>query len=170
MDIYELIRTRKSVRSYQNRSVEQEKLDRLMEAARMAPSASNRQEWRFVVVTDPEQREKLAAAASNQRFVAEAAVVIACCAKSDGHIMKCGLPSYPIDVSIAIDHITLAATAEGLGTCWIGAFDQEAVKKLLGIPDEVKVVQLLTLGYPVDPSAVSKRRLELDEIVHAERW
>ncbi|MGD9127471.1 MAG: nitroreductase family protein [Planctomycetia bacterium] len=170
MNVYEAILARKSVRAYQNREVSDEILDRILDAARMAPSASNRQEWRFVVVRDPEMREKLAEAARRQMFIAEAPVVVACCAETDGHIMSCGEACYPIDVAAAIDHLTLAAVEEGLGTCWIGAFNQAKVKELLNIPPEIQVVELLPLGYPADPTPKPKQRLQLEEIVHHETW
>jgi nitroreductase len=170
MDVMEAILSRKSVRSYLDKDVEKEKLDRVLEAARMAPSASNRQEWRFVVVTDAEKRRRLAAEAAGQRFIAEAPVVIAACAQTDGKIMRCGQPCYPIDVAIAIDHLTLAAVAEGLGTCWIGSFDPEVVRQILAIPKEIVVVQLLPLGYPKDLRSVAKSRLPVETIVHYESW
>jgi nitroreductase len=170
MDVTEAIRTRKSVRSYLDKPVEKEKLDRVLEAARMAPSASNRQEWRFVVVTDAEKRRRLGEEAAGQRFVAEAPVVIAACAQADGNIMRCGQACYPIDVAIAIDHLTLAAVAEGLGTCWIGSFDPDVVRQILDIPKEIAVVELLPLGYPEDPRAASKSRLSMETIVRYESW
>jgi len=170
MDVYEAIRRRKSVRSYLDKAVEPDKLERVLEAARLAPSASNRQEWRFVVVTDRDKRHALAEAAAGQRFVGEAPVVIAACAQTDGRVMRCGLPCYPIDVAICVDHLTLAAAAEGLGTCWIGSFDPAAVRKVLGIPEAVVVVALTPLGYPRDPSPADKSRLPLEEIVHREGW
>jgi nitroreductase len=170
MDVFDAIRSRKSVRSYLDKAVEKEKLNRVLEAARMAPSASNRQEWRFVIVTDPEKRRRLAAEAARQLFIAEAPVVIAACAQSDGKIMRCGQPCYPIDVAIAIDHLTLTATAEGLGTCWIGSFDPEVVRQILSIPKEIVVVELLPLGYPEDPQPVAKSRLPLETIALYESW
>jgi nitroreductase len=170
MDIYEIIKTRKSVRSYKPDEVEPEKLKRVLEAVRLAPSASNRQEWRFVVARNPDTRKQLARAASGQAFVAEAPVVLACCADSDGHIMRCGHPSFLIDVAIAADHLTLAAAAEGLGTCWIGAFDQQAVKKILDIPEHIQVVQLMPLGYPTNPTQIYKNRLELEKTVFYDKW
>jgi nitroreductase len=169
MDVIEVIRKRRSVRKYSDRPVEREKIERLLEAARLAPSASNRQEWRFVVVTDSQRRALLANAANQQQFVGNAPVVIAACAETDGHVMSCGQPCYPIDVAIAIDHMTLQAVAEGLGTCWIGAFSEPQAKEILGIPDVIRVVQLLTVGYPAaQPSPVS--RLPLESIVHWETW
>jgi len=170
MNVYEAIKKRKSVRNYLDKEVEEEKLNRIMQAVRLAPSASNRQEWRFVIVKDKTMRKKLAKAANNQSFVGEAAVVIVCCAKSDGHKMPCGLECDLIDVAIAIDHLTLAAVEEGLGTCWIGAFSEKEVKNLLGIPDSIRVVELMPLGYPVDDSIKEKSRLSLDEITKYETW
>ena len=170
MDIYEAIRLRKSVRSFQKKEVAEEVLDRILKAARLAPSAKNFQEWRFVAVRDPETRRQLSVAARGQTFVAEAPVVLACCAETDNHVMTCGQLCYPIDLAIAIDHITLCAAAEGLGTCWIGAFFEDRVKEILGIPAPVRVVALLPIGYPADPSPIEKPRLELDEIVMNERW
>jgi len=170
VDVYEAIANRKSVRAFQNKDVPEEIISRLLEAARLAPSASNRQEWRFIVVCDKAKRKQLSEAAMGQKFVGEAPVVLACCAETDGHMMACGQPCYPIDVAIAIDHITLCATAEGLGTCWIGAFDEGKVKDALGIPPQIRVVGLLPIGYPKDNSRVDKNRLPLKEIVKHERW
>lgn len=169
MNVSEAIRQRYSVRAYQDRPVEEDKLRRIMEAARMAPSANNRQEWRYVIVRDREKRRKLAEIAMGQQFVAQAPVVIAACAVTDNHAMRCGQLCYPIDVAISIDHLTLQAVEEGLGTCWIGAFKEDETKKLLGIPDAVRVVDLVTLGYPADQLR-SKSRLSLEEIVMEETW
>jgi len=170
MDVYTSISTRKSVRAFRDRDVPENVISRLLEAARLAPSASNRQEWRFVVVRNPETRKRLARVASGQKFVGEAPVVIACCAETDGHVMACGQPCYPIDVAIAIDHLALCATAEELGTCWIGAFDEGQIKEILGIPPQIRVVALLPVGYPQDPAPVEKSRLPLEKIVKYERW
>jgi len=169
MDVFEAIQKRFSVRSYTPAPVEPEKLLAVLDAARQAPSANNRQEWRFIVVEDPRTREKLAVAAKNQSFVATAPVVIACLAVTDHHRMSCGQLCYPIDVSIAIDHITLAATALGLGTCWIGAFLTEEVRRILSIPEDVEIVELLTLGYPTHETP-RKQRLPLSELVFREKW
>lgn len=169
MEILDVIRNRRSVRAYLPKSVEEDKLMRIMEAARLAPSASNRQEWRYIVVREETTRKELMKAAYNQHFVGEAPVVIAACAETDNHVMACGQLCYPIDVAISIDHIALQAVAEGLGTCWIGKFDEESVKQLLGIPAEIRVVELLTLGYPVAGTSV-KKRLPIEKIVKFERW
>jgi nitroreductase len=163
------IQKRYSVRSYQQQPVEKEKLLAVLEAARVAPSAKNFQEWRFVVVQDEAIRHRLMVAANNQAFVGEAPVVIACCATNTDHVMRCGQASYPIDLAIAIDHMTLQAVEEGLGTCWVGSFYEDQVKAILDIPKEVRVVELLALGYPKD-RAKSKDRRALDKIACYEKW
>jgi len=170
MDVCDAIATRKSVRAYLDKPVEEEKLNAVLEAARLAPSASNRQEWRFVIVREKEVRSQIAMAAGQQMFIAQAPVIIVACAETDGHIMTCGEPCYPIDVAIALDHLTLRAVELGLGTCWIGKFNADEVKKILGIPDEIKVVQLMPLGYPVEPDAIQKKRRAFAEIVKLDHW
>jgi nitroreductase len=144
-------------------------LGRILEAVRLAPSGANRQPWRFVVVRDAKTRQKLAEACNGQQFVAQAPVVIAGCGLMPERIMRCGMPGDPIDLAIALDHLALAATAEGLGTCWIGAFYQDKVREVLGIPENVRVVEVMTLGYPADVPA-SKKRKELKEIVCYDAW
>ncbi|MDM7911866.1 MAG: nitroreductase family protein [Methanotrichaceae archaeon] len=168
MDVMEAIRVRRSIRSFMDRPVEEEKLSAVLEAGRLAPSARNLQDWRFVVVRDPATRKKLAEAARNQEFVGQAPVVIAACGTSDV-IMTCGQPAYALDVAIAVDHMTLAAVAEGLGTCWIGAFYEDKVKEILGIPERIRVVALLPLGYPAQAARPTPRK-KLDEILAYERW
>jgi len=169
MDVKEAISKRYSVRSYTDRPVEEDKLLRVMEAGRLAPSASNRQEWRFIIVRDAARRQALAKAARNQAFVGEAPVVVVACAVDTERIMSCGLPSFSINVAIALEHIALQATEEGLGTCWVGAFDADQVKILLGMPEDARVVQLMPLGYPAD-QAKAKVRKEMTEIAMRETW
>ncbi len=166
---FTVIAERRSIRNYEKKDVEEEQLLQVLEAARMAPSANNRQDWRFVVVRDPEKRRRLAEAANGQKFVAEAPVVIACCSVDPETRMRCGQPVSAINVAIAIDHMTLAAAALGLGTCWIGSFYPDQVKPLLNIPSEVAVVELLALGYPADIPPARPRK-NLDEIVYYEEW
>ena len=168
MDIFDVINKRYSCRSYESRPIEKAKLERVLEAARMAPSASNRQDWRFVVVTDAQTRSALEEAASNQAFVGEAPAVIVACSNSK-HVMACGHTVGPIDVSIALEHIALQATDLGLATCWIGAFSQPKVKAILSIPDEIDVIQLMPLGYPADKQKPPKRE-PIENIVCCEKW
>lgn len=168
MELFEIIKKRYSCRAYQNRPVESEKLDKILDAARLAPSARNFQDWRFVVVTDKEIRSQLSIAAANQTFVAQAPVVIACCSTIN-HWMRCGQPTASIDVAIAIEHIALAATSLELATCWIGSFYPDQVREILQIPTHIHVIELLTLGYPADQQP-EINRLPINSIVCHEKW
>jgi len=161
MEVFEAIKNRYSCRSYKAEPVPEKKLKKILEAARLAPSAHNEQEWKFIVVRDSKKRKKLAKTALSQDFIAEAPVVIVAVAIDPEHILSSGVPAYAVDLAIAIEHMALEAVEEGLGTCWIGAFDQEAVKKILKIPERCKVVALLPLGYPTgEPRPKSRKKLE----------
>ena len=168
--VFDVIKKRRSVRSFLEKSLEEEKLNAVLEAGRLAPSASNRQEWRFVIVKDREVRKKIAEAANGQSFVGDAPVVIVACAVTDRQVMSCGLLCYPIDVAIALDHISLVSVEYGLGTCWIGAFDEGRVKEILGIPEEVRVVELMPIGYPTPEIVKEKNRLPFSKLVRYEHW
>lgn len=169
MDVLDAIKSRRSIRAYEARDVEEEKLKNVLEAGRLSPSASNRQERRFVILKDAATRKALSEAAKNQTFVAQAPVVIAACSVETDYIMMCGQYAYSIDTAIAVDHMTLAAVEQGLGTCWIGAFDEKKVRKILKIPDNIRVVALLPLGYPAAIPHPTPRK-SIDEIVMRERW
>ena len=173
MDFYEVIVTRRSVRSFSDRLVPQDVLERVLNAARIAPSGSNRQPTRLIVVKDPRAREALVPLCEGQGFVAQAPVVVVACGRNirydRGAYM--GDMAMLVDVSIALDHLILAARAEGLGTCWIGSFNNERLKKHLGVPAEFQIVALTPLGYPRDnPFVETTNRLPLEEIVCDEKW
>ena len=170
MDIVEAIRKRKSVREFMKKPIDQKVLMKVLEAARLAPSAKNRQEWRFVIVKDYERRSRIAQAANGQSFVGKAPVVIVACGIFDGYVMSCGQPSYPIDVAIALDHISLTAVKYGLGSCWIGAFNEKKVKEILEIPKDVRVVELMPIGYPEFESVKKKNRLPMSKILKRDHW
>lgn len=164
MDIHEAIATRRSVRAYQDKAIPEDVLERVLEAARRAPSARNLQPWRLLVVRDEELRRKLAMAASEQMFIAQAPVVVVAVALDPERIFSCDVPGYPVDVSIAVDHLSLAAVGEGLGTCWIAAYDQARVAQLVDLPAGQKVVVLMPLGYPADEPGERERKA-LGELV-----
>ena len=168
MDLYEAIRKRYSCRSYNSKPIEREKLEKVLEAARLAPSAKNLQDWRFIIVTDEQKRKELAIAANEQMFIATAPAIIVGCSNCD-QVMRCGQSIAPIDVAIAMEHIALAATAEGLATCWIGSFYPEKVKKVLDIPKEIEVVELMPIGYPADKET-HRPRENIEKIVSYEKW
>jgi len=169
MEVMEAIEERRSIRDYDDRSVPEEKLKRVLEAARLSPSASNRQHRKFVVVRDEARRRTLAQAAFGQVHVAQAPVVIAAVSTNPDYVMACGVQSFPVDLAIAADHMTLAAVDEGLGTCWIGAFHQDKVRSILRIPEEYTVAALLTLGFPRTTPQTTPRRA-LEEIVSYEMF
>ena len=163
MDIEKAIKTRRSVRAYKPEEVSKKKLEKVLEAGRLAPSARNLQEYKFVVVRDKKKIEDLAEAANSQSFISQAPLVIAVVSLSPERFMSCGVPSYAVDGAITTIQMMLAATSEGLGTCRIGAFSQERVKEILDIPYQYKVVSLFPLGVP-DDSPKPKLRKEIEEI------
>ncbi|MBN2139211.1 MAG: nitroreductase family protein [Sedimentisphaerales bacterium] len=168
MDVSEAIRKRYSCRAYQDRVVEQEKLATVLEAARLAPSAKNLQDWRFVVATDRNTKAKLAEAANNQSFLKNAGAIIAGCSVNK-EVMRCGQALGPIDVAIALEHMALQATELGLATCWIGSFYPEKVRAILGIPEDVAIIELMALGYPAEAQKQQKRE-PIEHIISYEVW
>jgi len=168
MEVSQAIRSRYSCRTYEDKPLETETLRAILEAARQAPSAKNLQDWRFVAVTDKDTRKKLAAAANNQTFLENAGAIVVACTASD-HVMRCGQAIGPIDVAIAIEHMCLQATELGLATCWIGSFYPDKVRPVVGIPDDVTIIELLAIGYPAD-SPKEHRREPFEKIVSFERW
>jgi len=169
MNVLDAIRTRRSVRSYATRPIPADVMARMRQALRLAPSACNFQPWHFILVTDETLRRQVAEACNGQRWMADAPVTVVACGLPQQAYKKMGGygNSADVDVAIAVDHLTLAAVAEGLGTCWIGAFDEEKVKELLGIPKNVKVVALTPLGYPSSadlnhPIEANRRKGEAD--------
>ncbi|MGI6668594.1 MAG: nitroreductase family protein [Acetivibrionales bacterium] len=169
MNVLDAIKGRRSIRKFSPRMVEDEKLEKVLEAARFSPSARNLQSWKFVVVKDQETRKKLVEAAGGQAFVGQAPVVIAACGTDPDAVMKCGQHRCSIDLSIATAYMILEAYELGLGTCWIGHFDEQKVKDILGVPENVRVVAITPLGYP-DEEPLPRPRKKLDEIVCYERY
>jgi len=168
MAILQCIRNRYSCRSYQDRPVEADKLGMILEAGRLAPSAKNMQDWRFVVVTENQTRAALARAAYEQMFLAKAAAIIVACSNSD-YVMRCGQAIGPIDVAIALEHMCLQAVELGLAGCWIGSFYPEKIKTLLQIPKDIAIIELLAIGYPADKYTTPQRQ-PLKNIVCYEKW
>ena len=168
MTLLDTIRRRYSCRSYQERPIEQEKLDSLFEAARLAPSAKNTQDWRFVVVTDKETKHRVAQTTNRPEVFEKAGIIIAACSNSDD-VMRCGQAIGPIDIAIALEHIALQATELGLATCWIGAFYADKVRTILAIPDDIQIIELMAVGYPADsPKQTSREPIE--KIMCYNKW
>ena len=168
MNVSQAIRKRYSCRAYQEKPIEKEKLDELLESARLAPSAKNLQDWRFVVVTDKEIKSQVARATNRPQVFEKAGAIIAACSNSD-EVMRCGQAIGPIDVSIALEHIALQATELGLGTCWIGSFETEKVRSILGIPADINIIELMTVGYPADKPKTPNRE-PMKKIVCYDKW
>lgn len=164
MDVLTSIKGRRSIRKYSQVFIEEEKLEIIMEALRLAPSASNSQKWKFIFVTDKEKRKKLVEAAGGQKFIQEAPVTVVGIATEDEYVMMCGQKSSTINVSIAMAYMTLEAYELGLGTCWLGHFDEEKVKKTLNIPGSMRVVAISPLGYP-DEDPDERPRKNADEVI-----
>lgn len=169
MDVFGAISQRRSIRRYKTREVEDEKLDKILESARIAPSAANRQEWKFIVVKDDKTRQKLVDAAHGQKFVAQAPVTMVACSTESERQMPCGQYAYTVDLSIAVSFMILQATELGLGTCWLGAFDEEMVKQVLDIPADIRVPAMFSLGY-ADEDPDQRPRKSLNEIVCFEKY
>jgi nitroreductase len=173
MEFYDVIKTRRSVRSYEPSAVPEEVLSKVLDAARFAPSGSNRQPWKYLFVKSPELRKKIATLCGGQLWIAEAPIVVVACGsdiKYDrGGYM--GEMSFLIDSAIGLTHLILAARAEGLGTCWIGLFDNDSIKVILDIPPGWNVAAVTPLGYPKDPKwAQPGKRKEISEIVAVDQW
>ena len=171
MDIYECMRVRRSIRKYKQDDVSEEKLTRILDAVRIAPSAKNLQPWKFIIVKDKETKKKLAEAAYNQKFVEEAPIVIVGCGDEKNCFTRVGdyMSSYHIDLTIAFTHLVLAAESEGLGTCWIAKFNEKKVKDILDVPEGIRVVALTPLGY-ADEAPEMKTRKSIAEIVYYDKW
>lgn len=156
MDVFEAVQKRHSIRAYKPTPIPEEKLKRILESARLAPSAGNIQPWYFVVVKNREKRETLARGGRYARFLSESPIVIVGCGDQKGS------PNwYAVDVAIALQNMVLTATAEGLGTCWIGSFSEEKVKSLLNIPDRFRVVALIAMGYQREKLELGSKILHL---------
>jgi nitroreductase len=170
MNFFELIEKRYSVRSYRPDPVEEEKLGMILEAARLAPTAANRQAITFVVIRTEGRKKELSRVYGRDFFTEAPLVICVCFAPGQAWTRKDDGKCYgEVDATIAMDHLILAATELGLGTCWIAAFDPKAAREVLGLPDDVEPVAFTTLGYPADMVGPKKRK-PLSELVRYERW
>jgi len=169
MEFWELINERYSVRAYTPDPVEDEKLEKVLEAARLAPTAANRQPFQLIVIHTAGREEELYDIYGKAWFVEPPFVICACGLEEQGWTRRDGKSYVDVDVAIAMDHLILAAANEGLGTCWVGAFDPDAARRVLGLPEKVEPIAFTPLGYPADEPGAKKRK-PLDELVRQERW
>lgn len=174
MNFLELVKKRQSIRKYLDKAVPREAIERCLEAARMAPSACNSQPWNFIVVDNPEVKNKVAQAAfsgiySSNSFAKAAPVLVVVITERSKFIATLGgyfrgIQYNLVDVGIAVEHFILQATEEGIGTCWLGYFNEKAVKKVLNIPKDKKVDIIVSVGYSIDSKIREKNRHNINEI------
>lgn len=172
MDFYDVINSRRAIRRYREGTVNDEVLKRIMEATRRAPSWANRQCWRFVLIKDRETMMKLGEMRSyrpDKSCYEKACAIAVVCADPSASGEIDGKQYYMLDTGIAMEHLILAATAEGLGTCWIGAIDERPIRQLLRIPEPYRVIAITPIGY-ADEQPPLRDRLPLDEIFHVNQW
>lgn len=175
--VFDVIMSRKSVRTFDGTPVEKEKMDRCLEAARLAPSWANKQCWHFVVVTGKDEVDALGILPAQ---IKNAPALLVACGDPSKSGDREGKTYYLVDVAIATEHYVLEAWEQGLGTCWVGAFKEDKVRKALGIPDDIKVVALVPTGRPADKEGLfgkmmrkmagSANRKDTNEVVHWGKW
>jgi len=176
METFTAIQMRRSVRAYDSRKIPPAIMQRLLDSLRIAPSGWNNQPWKFILVQDSSVKAELAQACKKQMWIAEAPLIVVGCGYPEKAYKTMGGygNSVEIDLAIALDHLSIAAVGEGLGTCWIGGFDEKTVKKLLGVPSEVKVVALMPVGFPQKNEQIypknEKKRKKPEEIFIQNRW
>lgn len=165
MSAIDVIMTRRSIRRYETRAIPEESLSLILEAGRMAPSAANRQPWHFIVVRDQGLKEKLSKWRYTPFLKDSAAIIVGCGDRSLPQLERWT----DVDVAIALENMVIAAWSLGIGSCWIGGFQEQEVKELLAIPEDIKVVALLSLGYPAEQPAPRTKK-PLEEIVHHDKF
>jgi len=175
MEVFDCIRSRHAIRSYDKKDVPNDLIGQIIEAGIHAPSAGNMQPWEFIIVKDKSTKKELAIAALRQRHVEEAPVVIVVCANIEKNVYRFhdrGRTLYVIqDTAAAIENILLAANALGLGTCWVGAFEEEKVKSILDIPENLRPVALLTIGFPVTyEKPIKTSRIPFENVTWVDKY
>lgn len=169
MELIPPIESRVSIQKFSSKPIERETLDRVLEAGRRAPSAKNRQPWRFVVVQDEGIRKRIESAAFGQEHVGQAPTIVAACTTNIDYLMPNGQPSYPIDIALSAAFMMIQAQAEGLGSCLVTTYDEREVKEILTVPFSMRVVMLLLLGYPSEKPFPSTRK-PFDQVVSFNHW
>jgi len=169
MQFTELATKRYSVRSYKAEPVEDDKLQSVLQAARLAPTAANRQAFRLIVIPTRSRESELLRIYNRPWFVQAPVVICICAIPNEAWVRSDGKNYSDVDAAIVMDHLVLAAADLGLGTCWVGAFDPVAAREVLGIPEQAEPIAFTPLGYPADQSP-AKRRKNLDDLVKRNHW
>jgi nitroreductase len=175
MEFIDVVLTRRSIRSYKPKKISKKVLNRIFEAVRIAPSGSNRQPWQFIIVKDETVKQSLVPACGDQKWLAEVPIVVVACGQIFGYNRGGYMQDYSmlVDLSIAMTHLILAARNEGLGTCWIGMFNNAEVKNILGVPEGWNIVGVTPLGYPMDGEKAFTEpgeRKSMQEIVSTDKF
>lgn len=166
MDFLDLVKRRYSVRCYEPRAIEQEKLDYIMECVRLAPSAVNFQPWKFAIVTDKEKLDALKSVYPREWIQSAPCIIVACSNHAESwHRKSDGKDHADIDIAIAVEHLCLAATEQDLGTCWVCNFDVSACKQILNLSEELEPAVLIPVGYTIQPEVPEKNRKSIKDII-----
>ena len=169
MDFQELIRVRRSLRGYKSDPIGEDVLYRVLGAGRIAPTAANLQPFHLIVVTDADTRARMKTVYARDWFYTAPVIVVGCVEPAKAWQRADGFNAAELDMGIVMDHIILAATEEGLATCWVCNFDEAKIKEILGVPPEVRVLAMTPLGYPnAEPRPFARKRIE--DLLHKERW
>lgn len=168
MEVIEAIKNRRSIRKFKKDKMSQEKIEKVLEAARLSPSAMNNQPWNFILVSDKKGLEAVNEAC-NQEWNSPH-IIIPVMDPDSSWVRSDGESYWQIDMAIAVQNMVLTAWEEGLGTCWVGAFDEEKIKEAFGIPEKFRVMNILPIGYPDQDRGPVEKRKKLDEIIHYDRW
>jgi nitroreductase len=169
VEFREVIHVRRSIRGYRPDAVPAESLARILEAARLAPTAANRQPFQLIIVTEPSTRARFREVYDRDWFWTAPLIIVGCVEPAQAWQRSDGFNAAEVDLTIVMDHVILAATNEGLGTCWICHFDEGRVKEILGVPAGVRVIAMTPLGFPAAEPRPFQRKA-LDELVRYERW
>lgn len=165
MNFLDLVKKRYSVRAYEKREIEREKMDYIMECVRLAPSAVNFQPWRFIEITEGEMLEVLKSTYKREWIQSAPCIIVACANHEESWHRKMDNKDHAdIDVAIAVEHLCLAAAEQGLGTCWVCNFDAELCRKVMSLPEYMEPVALIPIGYPVESDIPEKKRKDVKEI------
>jgi len=173
MGVFETIQKRRSIRKYQNLPVEKEKIFKVLEAARLAPSATNAQPCHFIVVTEPAIRESLRCAYNRDWFLSAPVIIVVCANPKEAWRRRDGEEYWKVDGAIAMQNLVLTATELGLATCWVANFEkngEKEIKKALNLPKDLKVIAMTPLGYPDEEKGPITERKTFETIVHTEKW
>lgn len=166
MDFLDLVKTRYSVRSYEQKEIESSKLDYIMECVRLAPSAVNYQPWKFAIITEPEHLAALKTAYPREWIQTAPCIIVACADHTQSWHRKVDNKDHAdVDLSIAIEHLCLAAAEQGLGTCWVCNFDVDTCRKVMQLPSHIEPIALIPIGYPSEQAIPEKKRKTLEEIM-----